>query len=164
MRTSVPGILTVHSNVTSHHTTIILSCPSYYDSIGELTRGMLVVDGRDDQGAYAPGQNRAQVQAELERHHFPHAGVYESTAVPAQVEIERPPESKHASNSILQQGSEIDKASGAVLQQEPEDASQSSATDLGALGVPCVTQTPGSAALVKLLLERVWGVSSSQTH
>lgn len=58
-------------------------------STGELTRGMLVVDRRDDQGAYAPGSNRAEVQAELERHHFHHAGNYESTALPVQVEVEQ---------------------------------------------------------------------------
>ncbi|CCM01125.1 uncharacterized protein FIBRA_03173 [Fibroporia radiculosa] len=55
---------------------------------GELTRGMLVVDRRDDEGAYAPGSNRAEVQAELEKHKFIHSGMYESTALPAQVEVE----------------------------------------------------------------------------
>ncbi|KAH9892548.1 nucleoside hydrolase [Cubamyces lactineus] len=97
---------------------------------GELTRGMCVVDRRDDQGAYAPGANRAEVQAELERHHFQHAGAYESTAVPAPVEVESPP--------IIE--------------------GQLSVSHKG--GVPCVTQTPGSAALVKMLLERVWGVKA----
>lgn len=58
------------------------------ERVGELTRGMLVVDRRDDQGAYAPGVNRAEVQAELQKHHFIHAGNFESTAVPAQVEVE----------------------------------------------------------------------------
>jgi len=58
------------------------------ERVGELTRGMLVVDRRDDQGAYAPGSNRAEVQEELEKHQFSHAGNYESTAVPAQVEVE----------------------------------------------------------------------------
>ncbi|KAI9062938.1 nucleoside hydrolase [Trametes sanguinea] len=92
---------------------------------GELTRGMCVVDRRDDQGAYAPGANRAEVQAELERHHFKHSGAYESTAVPAPVEVESRPAIK-----------------GQVG------------------GVPCVTQTPGSAALVRLMTERVWGVKA----
>ncbi|OBZ67190.1 Uridine nucleosidase 1 [Grifola frondosa] len=64
---------------------------------GELTRGMLVIDRRDDQGAYAPGANRAEVQAELEKHHFHHVGSYESTALPAQVEIERRPSQELAS-------------------------------------------------------------------
>lgn len=53
---------------------------------------MLVVDRRDDQGAYAPGENRAEVQAELERTKFTHAGNYESTALPVQVEVEQPPQ------------------------------------------------------------------------
>ncbi|KAI0823733.1 nucleoside hydrolase [Trametes gibbosa] len=96
------------------------------ERVGELTRGMLVVDRRDDQGAYAPGANRAEVQAELERHQFQHTGAYESTAVPAPVEIEARP------------------------------ATQNESSING--GVPCVTQTPGSEALVQLLLERVWGV------
>ncbi|KAI0663543.1 nucleoside hydrolase [Cubamyces menziesii] len=97
---------------------------------GELTRGMCVVDRRDDQGAYAPGANRAEVQAELERHHFQHAGTYESTAVPAPVEVESRP--------IIEGPLAVDHKGG----------------------VPCVTQTPGSAALVQLLLERVWGVKA----
>ncbi|KAI0358399.1 nucleoside hydrolase [Trametes cingulata] len=97
-------------------------------NVGELTRGMLVVDRRDDQGAYAPGANRAEVQAELERHQFRHAGEYESTAVPAPVEVE-------SRSAIKKQAPAVQKG-----------------------GVPCVTQTPGPAALVNLLLERVWGV------
>ena len=91
---------------------------------------MCVVDRRDDQGAYAPGANRAEVQAELKRHHFQHAGTYESTAVPAPVEVERRP--------IIEGPLAVDHKGG----------------------VPCVTQTPGSAALVQLLLERVWGVKA----
>ncbi|KAI0645663.1 nucleoside hydrolase [Trametes meyenii] len=107
------------------------------ERFGELTRGMLVVDRRDDQGAYAPGSNRAEVQAELERHHFKHSGAYESTANPARVEIESPPST--------------------TAKDQPQDAvSQTVQAQNG--GVPCVTQTPGSAALVKLLLERVWGI------
>ncbi|EPQ57468.1 nucleoside hydrolase [Gloeophyllum trabeum ATCC 11539] len=54
---------------------------------GEYTRGMLVVDRRDDQGAYAPGENRAHVQAELERLKIAH-GAFESSALPARVEVE----------------------------------------------------------------------------
>ena len=50
---------------------------------------MLVVDRRDDPGAYAPGANRAQVQAELEKHaDFQPHGVLESNAIPARVEVE----------------------------------------------------------------------------
>ncbi|RDB25389.1 Inosine-uridine preferring nucleoside hydrolase [Hypsizygus marmoreus] len=55
---------------------------------GELTRGMLVVDRREDESAYSPGANRAEIQAELEKLAF-HHGSWESTALPAQVEIER---------------------------------------------------------------------------
>ncbi|KAH7888614.1 nucleoside hydrolase [Phlebopus sp. FC_14] len=54
---------------------------------GEITRGMLVVDRRDDKTAYAPGANRAEVQALLEQSHQRH-GLLESTALPAQVDVE----------------------------------------------------------------------------
>lgn len=57
--------------------------------VGEITRGMCVVDRREDAGAYAPGANRAEVQAELEKYHLHHSGQFESTALPAQVEVER---------------------------------------------------------------------------
>lgn len=67
---------------------------------GELTRGMLVVDRRRDTSAYAPGANRAKVQAELERHGIDHEP-WESTAVPAQVEIEEPSRSDTTIPSIL---------------------------------------------------------------
>lgn len=87
---------------------------------------MLVVDRREDEGAYDPGVNRAAVQAELEKHNFHSSGVLESTAVPAQVEVEMPPE--------------IEKK--ALVR-----------------GVPVVNVTPGPAALVRFLVERVWGVT-----
>jgi len=45
---------------------------------------MLVVDRRDDVGAYAPGVNRSHVQQELDRLHVSH-GPFESAAVPAPV-------------------------------------------------------------------------------
>src|ERR1700753_3236942 len=51
---------------------------------GEFTRGMLVVDRRDDVGAYAPGDNRSHVQQELDRLHVSH-GPLESAAEPAPV-------------------------------------------------------------------------------
>ncbi|KAG6886275.1 hypothetical protein C0993_006685 [Termitomyces sp. T159_Od127] len=62
---------------------------------GELTRGMLVVDRREDESAYSPGANRARIQAELEKLNVSH-GIWESSALPAQVETEealrsRPP-------------------------------------------------------------------------
>ncbi|KAJ6593665.1 nucleoside hydrolase [Mycena capillaripes] len=61
---------------------------------GELTRGFLVVDRRDDTSAYAPGANRAEVQAELDKHSS-HHGNWESTAVPALVETEHAPKNLH---------------------------------------------------------------------
>ncbi|KAG6862337.1 hypothetical protein C0995_016035 [Termitomyces sp. Mi166 len=54
---------------------------------GELTRGMLVVDRREDESAYSPGANRAKIQAELKKNNVPH-GIWESSALPAQVETE----------------------------------------------------------------------------
>ena len=51
---------------------------------------MCIVDRRDDKGAYAPGENRAVVQAALKRQMVEH-GPFESTAVPARVEIEQSP-------------------------------------------------------------------------
>ncbi|KAF9445905.1 nucleoside hydrolase [Macrolepiota fuliginosa MF-IS2] len=68
------------------------------ERFGELTRGMLVVDRRDDQTAYAPGANRAEVQKQLDSLGVPH-GPWESIAVPAQVEVEREPESFSSSQS-----------------------------------------------------------------
>lgn len=106
---------------------------------------MLVVDRRDDVGAYAPGANRAAVQAELERHHFPHAGAYESTAVPAQVEIEGAPAFMATNQS-----------EGQTAGNTPPGGQVHGIAVAG--GVPCITKTPGPAALVALLLERVWGV------
>ncbi|THH32284.1 hypothetical protein EUX98_g1908 [Antrodiella citrinella] len=54
------------------------------ERVGEYTRGMLVIDRREDVGAYAPGSNRSQVQAELDKNpeFHPH-GASESTAVRA---------------------------------------------------------------------------------
>ncbi|TFY67928.1 hypothetical protein EVJ58_g1321 [Rhodofomes roseus] len=97
------------------------------ERIGEITRGMCVVDRREDPGAYAPGANRAEIQAELEKHHLHHSGPFESTALPAQVEVER--------------------------------ASDALPRNLTAGGVACVFETPGPEVLLKLLLERVWGVT-----
>ncbi|THV06747.1 nucleoside hydrolase [Dendrothele bispora CBS 962.96] len=90
---------------------------------GELTRGMLVVDRRQDESAYALGANRAEVQAKLEktakeRGHHPHEDF------PVQVQVES--------------ATEVNKSD--------------------AVGVLCVTDTPGPEALLNMLLERVWGV------
>jgi hypothetical protein len=55
---------------------------------------MLVSDRRDDLNAYAPGANRAEVQAELDEHNA-HHGTWESTALPALVETENGPQEQH---------------------------------------------------------------------
>ncbi|KAF9467301.1 Inosine/uridine-preferring nucleoside hydrolase domain-containing protein [Collybia nuda] len=67
---------------------------------GELTRGMLVVDRRADSSAYSPGANRAEIQAELEKRAFQH-GEWESTAIPAQVEVEQATEEGPAKPGVL---------------------------------------------------------------
>ncbi len=113
---------------------------------------MLVVDRRDDVGAYAPGANRAAVQAELERDHFPHAGAYESTAVPAQVEIKAAPAFMGTN-----QGQFMDTNQGQATANTRPGGGQVHGIAVAG-GVPCITKTPGPAALVALLLERVWGV------
>lgn len=51
---------------------------------GEFTRGMLVVDRRDEVGAYAPGDNRSHVQQMLDRPNVSH-GPFEPAAVPVPV-------------------------------------------------------------------------------
>ncbi|KAJ6602166.1 Inosine/uridine-preferring nucleoside hydrolase domain-containing protein [Mycena sp. CBHHK59/15] len=89
---------------------------------GELTRGMLVVDRRDDISAYAPGANRAEVQAQIDKSGS-HHGTWESTALPALVETENAPKHPHPN------------------------------------GVMCVHTTPGPAALLTVLTERVWGIT-----
>lgn len=92
---------------------------------------MLVVDRREDETAYAPGANRAEVQAQLEQTKGHHSGDWESTAVPAQVEIDI--------NLAYTTGDAV------ILNEGP--------------GVLCVTETPGPSVLLDLLLERIWGVS-----
>ncbi|TBU47641.1 nucleoside hydrolase [Dichomitus squalens] len=123
------------------------------ERLGELTRGMFVIDRREDPSAYAPGANRAKVQAELDRLNFQHAGVYESTAVPAEVEVETPPVFKDRSHVHAQVST---GATATDTLNRPSDGQMNGVAG----GVPCITRTPGSAALVKLLLERVWGVRS----
>ncbi|EJF65363.1 nucleoside hydrolase [Dichomitus squalens LYAD-421 SS1] len=123
------------------------------ERLGELTRGMFVIDRREDPSAYAPGANRAKVQAELDRLNFQHSGVYESTAVPAEVEVETPPVFKDRSHVHAQVST---GATATDTLDRPSDGQMNGVAG----GVPCITRTPGSAALVKLLLERVWGVRS----
>jgi hypothetical protein len=97
--------------------------------IGELTRGMCVVDRRDDQGAYAPGLNRVRVQAELKsRMAAGSASVFgslESVAVPARVEVEDEP-------------------------SRPSSDEQE--------GVPAIECTPGAEALLQIMMKRIWHV------
>ena len=99
-------------------------------STGEFTRGMCVVDRRDDQGAYAPGVNRARVQAELKsRMAAGPAGVFgslESVAVPARVEVEDEPSHQ------------------CTDEQE---------------GVPVIEGTPGVGALLQIMMKRIWDVT-----
>ena len=98
--------------------------------IGELTRGMCVVDRRDDQGAYAPGMNRARVQAELKSHMAAASpgvfGSLESVAVPARVEVEDEPSRQ--------------------CKDEKE-------------GVPMIEATPGAEALLQIMIKRIWHVT-----
>jgi hypothetical protein len=97
--------------------------------IGELTRGMCVVDRRDDQGAYAPGANRARVQAELKSHMEAGSaggfGSLESVALPARVEVKDEPS------------------------HECSDEQE---------GVPVVDGTPGAEALLQIMMKRIWHV------
>ena len=51
-----------------------------YGRNGELTRGMLVIDRRDDVGSYELGANRAKVQAMLEAEQDVPAPVQKNTA------------------------------------------------------------------------------------
>lgn len=61
---------------------------------------MCVVDRREDESAYAPGANRAEVQAELERLDYDKRGSWESSALPAQVEVENFVEEKSQSGVL----------------------------------------------------------------
>jgi len=105
---------------------------------GELTRGMLVVDRRDGQTAYAPGANRSQVQSVLEQSHQSH-GLLESTAVPAQVEMES--EGRTGPDAWMGHPTVHDGSLG------------------GSMDVACVVSTPGKDALLQLLLNRLWEVN-----
>ncbi|KAI9569734.1 nucleoside hydrolase [Boletus coccyginus] len=106
---------------------------------GEVTRGMLVVDRREDQTAYAPGANRSQVQTLLEKSQQRH-GLLESTAVPALVEME-----------------------SEGLRKGPDEWLGHPTVHDGSLGgsmdVACIVDTPGKDALLRLLTERLWGAN-----
>lgn len=107
---------------------------------GELTRGMLIVDRRDGQTAYAPGANRSEVQSILEQSHQSH-GLLESTAVPAQVEME---------SEGVRTGPDAWMGHPTV-----HDGSLG-----GSMEVACVVSTPGKDVLLQLLLKRLWGVKA----
>jgi hypothetical protein len=109
------------------------------ERMGEVTRGMLVVDRREDQTAYAPGANRSEVQSILEQSHQ-HHGLLESTAVPAPVEME---------SEGLHKGP--DEWLG---HQTVHDGSLG-----GSMDVACIVGTPGKDVLLQLLTERLWGAS-----
>jgi len=61
---------------------------------------MLVIDRRVDQTAYPPGANRAEVQAELERHLLDHDAL-ESTALPVQVAVELPDGTRESGQGVV---------------------------------------------------------------
>ena len=96
---------------------------------GELTRGMCVVDRRDNHGAYPPGVNRARVQAELMRGMASGSGggfgSLESVTVPARV------------------GNKSEPSHQCSEEQE---------------GVPVVEGTPGPEALLQIMMKRIWQV------
>ncbi|KAG1770807.1 hypothetical protein EV702DRAFT_1248964 [Suillus placidus] len=92
---------------------------------GEITRGMFVTDRREESTAYAPGANRAEVQAQLDLRQLGH-GLLESTALPARVNIEDP---------ILLAGGQ-----GEVGLEQKERK-----------GVECLVETPGPSVLLQLL-------------
>jgi len=84
---------------------------------GELTRGMLVVDRRDESTTHGPGENRSEVQAVLEK-------TFSEATAPALV-------MKENSQTL---------------------------TSVVPKGVHTVFRTPGTDALVKSLLARIWGI------
>ncbi|TEB37508.1 nucleoside hydrolase [Coprinellus micaceus] len=67
---------------------------------GEITRGMLVVDRRDDASAYAPGANRAEVQKLLSEKLHTNDDLWESTSVPARVEVEEKSAKKEPEHGV----------------------------------------------------------------
>lgn len=61
------------------------SLTAFSFSIGELTRGMLVVDRRDDASAYLIGANRAQAQVALENSQAANRDPLNSATIPTRV-------------------------------------------------------------------------------
>ncbi len=91
---------------------------------------MLVVDRRDDIGAYDLGVNRAEVQAQLELNMEPAnaSGLSKPAlhSVPVPVQIESPED----------------------IHDQRSDAN-----------VACIIQTPGVDVLLQLMLRSIWGSS-----
>lgn len=96
---------------------------------------MCVVDRRGDQSTYAPGVNRARVQAELKGRMATGTaepgsfGLFESVAVPALVEVE-------------------------------DEPSRQSKGDQD--GIPVLEGTPGAEALLQIMMKRIWQVEADK--
>ncbi|KIK97378.1 hypothetical protein PAXRUDRAFT_230975 [Paxillus rubicundulus Ve08.2h10] len=108
---------------------------------GELTRGMMVVDRRDE-SVHGPGVIRSQWQPFLEETYQCH-GSLESTVIPAQLEAEMESEGVPSGPD------------GCMGHQTDHGGSIG-----GLVDVACVIKTPGEDALVRLLVKRVWGVDT----
>lgn len=92
--------------------------------VGEITRGMLVVDRREGDETLDASASYRALQTALETQFSQLTTSGKSHVIPAQVEVETPP-------------------------KEPQHP----------LGVPVVVQTPGPAVILRLLAQRVWGVT-----
>lgn len=108
---------------------------SPFTSFGELTRGMLVVDRRDEYAATAPSYiDRTQDEERLtsgdSREEVDEALRRAMHNLPAPVQLENEEEAKAAHHPPL-------------------------------AGIACVTKTPGTAALLDSMLARIWGSASS---
>jgi len=100
--------------------------------VAELTRGMCVVDRRGDRGAYVPGVNRARVQEELK--------------------------SRMSAGSTGGFGALESVAVPARDEVEEESTLQCNDDQEG---VPVIEATPGPAALLQIMMERIWHVMVS---
>jgi hypothetical protein len=111
---------------------------------GELTRGMCVVDRRADEGTYAPGKNRAFVQAQLDLADVAHAEI-NATSTPAPVETETEEQAYAAAHQTPAVSVHVLPTSSAVV-----------ASKAAQEGVLCLVDTPGPRVLLNLLLDRIW--------
>jgi hypothetical protein len=98
---------------------------------------MVVVDRRMDEGAYELGANRSYAQTELGE---------AAPAAPAPVEVETA-----AAAELLANDSVREQPHGTDVGSDAGPNTESSK------GILCVDRTPGPAALLALMLERVWG-------